>query len=102
MVSELLRPQVVRFLDEMRSDKARVRIEEVPIPDGSPFAGRSVAECRIQSTSDILVLAARVPEQEGWRYNPGADFVLEGGMILVVLGPLSQVEDLRRQAAPPT
>lgn len=100
MVSELLRPQVVKFLDEMRRDKARVRIEEVLIPDGSTFSGKSLAQCNIRSHSEILVLAVQVPGRDSYRYNPGADFVLEGGMTLVVLGPLSQVEDLRRQAAP--
>jgi voltage-gated potassium channel len=100
MVSELLRPQVVKFLDEMRRDKARVRIEEVLIPDGSMYAGKSLAQMNIRSTTEILVLAVQTPGSEGYRYNPGADFVLEGGMTLVVLGPLSQVEDLRRQATP--
>jgi voltage-gated potassium channel len=100
MVSELLRPQVVKFLDEMRRDKARVRIEEVVIPSGSTFAGKSLAQCQIRSNSEILVLAVQDPGQDSYRYNPGADFVLRGGMTLVVLGPLSQVEDLRRQAAP--
>ncbi|HUS65468.1 MAG TPA: potassium channel protein [Kofleriaceae bacterium] len=100
MVSELLRPQVVKFLDEMRRDKARVRIEEVLIPDGSAFSGKSLAQMNIRSTTEILVLAVQTPGAEGYRYNPGGDFVLEGGMTLVVLGPLSQVEDLRRLAAP--
>ena len=100
MVSELLRPQVVKFLDEMRRDKARVRIEEVVIPDGSIYAGKSLAQMNIRSTTEILVLAVQTPGSDGYRYNPGADFVLEGGMTLVVLGPLSQVEDLRRAATP--
>ena len=96
MVSELLRPQVVKFLDEMRRDKARVRIEEVEVPDGSPIAGKTLGQSGIRGqVADVLVLAVQVRGKEGYHYNPGADFVLGGGMTLVVLGPLSQVDRLR-------
>ena len=99
MVSELLRPQVVKFLDEMRRDKARVRIEEVDVPVGSPLGGKTLGQSGIRGkVADVLVLAVQVPGKEGYRYNPGADFVLEGGMTLVVLGPLAQVEELRAMA----
>ncbi len=99
MVSELLRPQVVKFLDEMRRDKAKVRIEEVDVPDGSPLHGKTLVKSAIRTeVADVLVLAVQVRGKEGYRYNPGADFLLEGGMTLVVLGPLAQVEQLRRMA----
>ncbi|MCP4445500.1 MAG: potassium channel protein [Myxococcales bacterium] len=97
MVSELLRPKVVRFLDEMRRDRSKTRIEEVDIPQGSSFAGRSLLDMDFRNITDLLVLAVRVPES-GYQYNPNADFVLESGMTLVVLGPISQVYDLRKQA----
>ncbi|HEU5056097.1 MAG TPA: NAD-binding protein [Kofleriaceae bacterium] len=99
MVSELLRPQVVRFLDEMRRDKAKVRIEEVDIGAGSPLAGKTLAQSGIRSeAADVLVLAVHVQGKEGYRYNPGADFRLDAGMTLVVLGPLAQVDQLRSMA----
>jgi len=99
MVSELLRPQVVKFLDEMRKDKARVRIEEVAIPAPSPLAGKTLGTSGIRTKAgDILVLAVHVPGTDGYSYNPGADFPLATGMTLVVLGPLKQVEELRQLA----
>ena len=99
MVSELIRPQVVKFLDEMRRDKAKVRIEEVEVPDGSPLAGKTLAESAIRTeAADILVLAVQIPGKEGYRYNPGADFRLDARMTLVVLGPLAQVDQLRKLA----
>jgi len=98
MVSELLRPKVVRFLDEMRRDRSKTRIEEVDIPEGSGFAGHSLRDIDFRKSTDILVLAVRVPAIEGYKYNPSAEFVLESGMTLVVLGPISQVVELRDQA----
>ncbi|HTE56640.1 MAG TPA: potassium channel protein [Kofleriaceae bacterium] len=99
MVSELLRPEVVKFLDEMRRDKARFRIEEVSVPDGSPLVGKRIGNSGIRtSSSEILVLAVQVPGADGYRFNPGADFELGAGMTLVVLGPLSEVDALRDRA----
>ena len=97
MVSELLRPKVVRFLDEMRRDRSGTRIEEVDIPQASSFAGRSLRDMDFRKSTDLLVLAVRIDEGD-YKYNPSADFVLESGMTLVVLGPISQVEGLRQQA----
>lgn len=98
MVSELLRPKVVRFLDEMRRDKSQTRIDEVDICEKSSFHGRSLKELDFRKSTDMLVLAVRVPNQDGYTYNPGAGFVLQSGMTLVVLGPIDEVKDLRKQA----
>lgn len=98
MVTELLRPKVVRFLDEMRRDKSKTRIDEVEICENSSFDGHSLKDIEFRKSTDVLVLAVRVPEVEGYSYNPGADFVLKSGMTLVVMGPISQVEELRQQA----
>ena len=99
MVSELLRPQVVKFLDDMRRDAQRVRIEEVQLPPGSPLSGKTLASSGIRSfAGDILVLAVQRPAASGYVFNPKADFVLGDGMTLVVLGPLAEVEILREKA----
>jgi voltage-gated potassium channel len=99
MVSELLRPQVVKFLDDMRRDKATVRIEEVLVPEASPLCGKTLGNSGIRAAArDILVLAVQVPGGDGYRFNPGADFTLGAGMTLVVLGPLAEVEVLRAKA----
>tara|TARA_R110002096_G_scaffold292224_1_gene486511 strand:+ start:59211 stop:60245 length:1035 start_codon:yes stop_codon:yes gene_type:complete len=99
MVSELLRPKVVRFLDEMRRDKSKTRIDEVDIPEGSRYAGRSLRAMDFRKSTDLLVLAVRITEPGEYKYNPSAEFVLEAGMTLVVLGPITQVEILRKQVS---
>jgi voltage-gated potassium channel len=99
MVSELLRPEVVKFLDEMRRDKGRFRFEEVAIPHGSPLAGKTLGTSGIRDDGgQLLVLAVQVPGSSGYSFNPGADFVLAQGMTLVVLGPLAEVDVLRDRA----
>jgi voltage-gated potassium channel len=89
LVSEMLRPSVVRFLDEMMRDKrAAYRIEEVTL-------GATLADCRVRERFGMSVLAVRVREGEAWMYNPDGDVKVAPGMTLVVLGSAEQVTQLK-------
>jgi len=95
MVSELVRPQVVRFLDEMlRDPRSDMRIDEVEIPRGSKIAGKALRDTRIRQETEVLVLA--IKRDDGtYLFNPSADFVVGEGAVLVVLGPIPRVQALR-------
>jgi len=96
MVSELLRPAVVKFLDEMLRDKrAMFRIEEVRIPIESTLDGSSLREAAIREKFGMTVLAVRASDDTPWIYNPEATQGLKAGMTLVVLGSIEQVAKLR-------
>lgn len=95
MVSELLRPAVVRFLDEMLRDKrATFRIDEVRISDGA-LAGKNLREAQIRERFGMTVLALKSADDNPWVYNPDATERLTAGMTLVVLGSPDQVKSLR-------
>ena len=80
IVSSMIRPQVVNFLDEMlRSDK-NLRVEEVHVPAG--FRSCTLGEMDLHH-DDYIVLARR--EQEAWQFNPGKDTVIRAGDTLVVM-----------------
>jgi voltage-gated potassium channel len=97
MVSEMVRPQVVEFLDIMLKDqKTIVRIEEVRIGKGSPVVGKPLREAELHRHGDLLVLAAFQPGTQLYRHNPGADFVLDAGMVLVILGAVEGITKLRQ------
>lgn len=96
MVSELIRPTVVTFLDEMLRDREKnLRVEEVPIPEGSPLAGRAVEELDLRSFSTALLLACR-HDGKPWIYNPEPGLVLQPGLVLIVMGSPSDVAAVRR------
>jgi voltage-gated potassium channel len=96
MVSEILRPAVVKFLDEMLRDKrATYRIDEVVIASDSPLDGTSLREANIRERFGMSVLAVRAADDSPWIYNPEASQSLKAGMILVVLGSSDQVAKLR-------
>jgi len=100
MVSVMLRPVAVEFMDLMLRDKDKnLRIEEVRLPSGSPLAGRKLSETRIRQATDLLVVAARSPEAATFTYNPGPDYLLEDQSVLIVLGEIESVIKLRRALA---
>lgn len=94
MVSELIRPTVVSFLDVMLRDKQRrLRVEEVVIQPGSRLVGKSVAQVHDETDDDMLVLALYEGDGTTWTYNPKPHTTLEAGMTLVFLsGPDTRAE----------
>jgi voltage-gated potassium channel len=98
MVSEMVRPEVVSFLDVMLRDRDRkLRIEEIPVrPERTP---RRIAELKL-GDHGLLLLALKIPG-EGGRvvYNPAPDLEVRGGEILIVLGDPERVRKLSGEVA---
>ena len=95
MASELVRPGVVSFLDTMLRDKNRnLRVEEVAVPAGSPFVGRSLGELNTHSRTNCLLLATQAAGGE-YMYNPPDEERLEQGMVLIVMGDPRDVRILQ-------
>ena len=100
LVSELLRPAVVRFLDDMLRDRrAMFRIEEIKLGDRAGDLGATLRDARIRERFGMTVLAVRASDNTSWVYNPDANEKLGPGMTLVVLGSSEQVAELRRASA---
>ncbi len=94
LVSELVRPKVTQFLDQMLRVTKNLRFEEVPIPEGSPFAGKSLREVPIRDKTNLLVVALHEPDG-GYVYNPSPDKKLDVGTQLIVMGEVPSVDKLR-------
>ncbi len=99
MVSMMVRPAAVNFLDQMlRERDLTLRIEEIGIANGSPLAGKRLADLQIPQRWNTLVLAYR--KGDGTLvYNPPAETVLERDMTLVVMGDVDKIAELRRIAS---
>jgi voltage-gated potassium channel len=96
MASELLRPSVVQFLDEMLRTEDRIRINELSVTSSSRLVGQKLADADFRRL-DLLVLAIKRPADRGWLYNPRPDTLLEAGMTLVLLGAIDRVTEFRGQ-----
>jgi voltage-gated potassium channel len=97
LVSEMMRPAVVRFLDDMLRD-ARVayRIEEIQLGPGASEIGSTLRDARVRERFGMTVLAIRKSDNTSWTYNPDPSEEIAPGMTLVVLGSATQVAELRK------
>jgi voltage-gated potassium channel len=97
MASEMIRPQVVQFLDLMLQQKdPTIRIEEIRIGKGSSVIDKTLLEAEIRRHGEILVLSAYQPGSQLYQHNPGPNFQLQAGMVLVLLGSTDAVHSLRK------
>jgi TrkA domain protein len=88
------RPKIVEELEMVLGELA---IEWVPVPDGSPAIGRSLAECGFRARTGITIIAIlRDPEPvTGAQPND----VIQAGDTLVTVGKLGQYPAFRRLLA---
>lgn len=101
LVSEMVRPHVVGFLDKMlREQKETIRIEEVVLSAGSGMAGKTIEKSGIRAQTGLLILAIKDPNSVGYTYNPSPGSHLKVGAVMVVLGEVTQIAALRRMAGP--
>jgi voltage-gated potassium channel len=95
LASELIRPEVTEFLDQMLRDKDKnLRLEEVVVPAGSPFVGLMLKDTPIRRETRALVVAARSADR-AFAYNPEPDYVIVEGTTLIVLGETASIVKLR-------
>lgn len=100
LASEIVRPEVNEFLDQMLRDKDRnLRLEEVVIHGGSSFAGIALKDTPIRRETRALVIAARGPDRT-FIYNPDPEYVIADGTTLIVLGETDSIVKLRQLASP--
>jgi len=94
LASELLRPQVVRFLDQMLREDAGLRIEEATIGQQGPAVGGTLGSARLRDVTGSLVLAIRDPDGKV-THAPPASAAIEPGSTLIAIGSPEQIRHLR-------
>lgn len=99
LVSEMVRPTVVTFLDQMlRESDAAVRVEEVRIAAGSRMAGKRLNEIDLEQRG-MSAMALKAPGSDKFVYVPARDSVLTPGCTIIVLGDAARVGQLRAEAS---
>jgi voltage-gated potassium channel len=99
MVSEMVRPTVVTFLDTMMRDRRAIRFEDILIPAGHPLVGKTLAEAKFPKIADINIIAARENLAAEFTYNPHGDLTLKAGMCLIAVGDPAGISKLRAHMA---
>ncbi|MFV8753347.1 potassium channel family protein [Nannocystaceae bacterium ST9] len=86
LVSELIRPDAVTFLDTMLRDKdKRLRVEEIELGERSRATGKTLGELRSTNLRDLLIIALREPQSDAWQFNPPDGAKLRVGSTLVFM-----------------
>jgi voltage-gated potassium channel len=99
LVSEMVRPSVVSFLDLMLRDPINAyRVEELAIYPQSPWANQHLKDLPIHSEYRLLVAAARRQDSSDFIYNPDGSWIVEAGQTLIVLGKADDVSRAREVA----
>ncbi len=98
LVSELVRPRTMEFLDELQAmSGSDLHMEDVELQAGSPLEGVTLRDAPIRKEQNALVVAIR--ESNGrFIHSPGADHQLRAGSHLIVVGDADGVTHLRRLA----
>jgi voltage-gated potassium channel len=82
IVSEMIRPTTVSFLDVMLRDKEKnLRVEEIPVPES--FADKPLRTLSLEKYPSVLLLA--IKRKDDWIYNPPEDYILQPGNILIFM-----------------
>jgi voltage-gated potassium channel len=95
MVSEMVRPVTTSFLDTMLRDRSGMRFGELTVTAHSALCNKTLSQADLRLHADVLIVAARHPGVEQFIYNPKADFKLESGCVIIVLGSTADIEKLR-------
>ncbi len=91
-----LRPHVLDFLDSTTVHLGKsFEIAQIAIPEGSKFAGVSIAESNIRNQMGVIVLAIK---RDGGMLTPSRDDVIKSGDVLIVMGDQSGVRRLEEAA----
>jgi len=80
IVSAMVRPNVMNFLDEMLKSDSNLRMEEIIIPESLADKSLSVL---YHGNQDCVVLA--IQRQGSWRFNPASSHILRDKDVLMVM-----------------
>lgn len=98
LASEMLRPNVVSFLDIMLRHSEGYRFEEATIKEGSPAGGKTLRHLDLFGKFGINPVAIR-DGGKTFHYNPHPDHKLKVGDTLVVIAEPDKLAKLRKFVA---
>lgn len=103
MVSDMVRPAVVTFLDMMLYGKDRVlRVEEVEVGKGSGLVGKTIQESTVREKTQALLVAVRKAGTKDYEFNPPPDRVLRETDVLIFIGSPETLKAFEKIAAGPS
>ncbi len=101
MVSEMVRPSVVSFLDIMLRSKDRtIRVEEIPLSKASSFIGKKLSETGLAEMEGMSTVALRDKSKDTYVFNPSQKTLLTADHILIVMGQIDLIHEAAAKLNP--
>ena len=98
IAQSFLRPHVVSFLDTATTHLGMdLEIGEIPVTPGSAIAGKTVETSRLRQERGVIVLA--IKREQGMRFNPSPEDIIEPGDYLIAMGEPGQLRQLQKMAS---
>lgn len=97
LVSMMLRPHVVSFLDVITTsskDDVELRLEEIGVPAKSSLCGLTLMEAKIPQKTGLIVIAIKKHKTGEFIYNPTFSNKLEENDTMIVMGKVEQIKKL--------
>jgi len=90
-----IKPTVTDFIDEsLLGSSVELDLAEIVIDPSSELAGKTLAGADVRKRFGIIVVALKRGDEA--IFNPDAHEKIEGGDVLVALGPLSAIERVEK------
>jgi voltage-gated potassium channel len=101
LVSEIARPNVTDFLDEMLHDRnTKLKIAEVVVSQDSMLCGLSLKEACLPERCGLLIIAIKKRGDHYYTYNPAPGTRIEYDDTLVTIGYRNQIVELEKEVCP--
>jgi len=101
MVSEMVRPSVVDFLDIMLRSKDRtIRVEEISLGKASSFIGKKLSETGLPDMEGVSVVALKDKSDDSYTFNPSQKTLLTVDHILIVMGDIDRIQEASARLNP--
>lgn len=94
IAAAMIRPTVVTFLDELHRSDRTLRVEEIPVPEN--FPPERLGMLCLRGTEYVL-LAVR--DAESWTFNPGEEYLLSAGQIIIAMASARGREEIEASLA---
>jgi len=100
MISEMIRPSVVSFLDMMLRERERVlRFEEVQVKKESHLVGQTLGQANLEGKTNALLVAVRRKGSQDFEFNPKKETVIQENDTLIFISTPEMIQELEKIAS---
>lgn len=100
MASELIRPHVVGFLDQMLKEQgSTLRVEEIEVGSASRWAGTALHDLNLKGQYNLLVLGLKnISAGAELMINPPDNAVVPSAGVIIAMGDMKDIQRARQDA----